>query len=138
MAQLSTNSKEESRRKEDVFRMAQLHDFAKATGDEEWTNITEKLLHAYLIEYRRFLVGGPEPSEPMSAWTPFQRTIRYASRYAEAHVESMNTTDAAKAIRMDMREEGRASQHVGRQALPQGIAEWIVRQATKTTNEQVE
>lgn len=111
-----------------AFQYAWLYDFARAVDEEKWVEISRTLLFNHLLEYQRFLDGGPKPSEPMVVWTPLQRTIRFASTYAKSYLGSTDPESAIEAIRRDMREEGRY--------LPHGIAEWIIQNTADGAIEQ--
>lgn len=111
-----------------LFQKAQTYDRAKADQDEDEIRIAKGVLDEHLTEYRRFLTVGEDPGKPKRAWTPFQRTIRYASRYAESYLDKEEPEKVVTEIRRDMREEGRELDHAGDQALPRGIAEWIVQE----------
>jgi hypothetical protein len=111
-----------------LFEKAQRYDRAKADQDKDEIRIAKGVLHEHLTEYRRFLTVGEDPGKPKRAWTPLQRTIRYASRYAESYLDRDEPEKVVEEIRRDMREEGRASNHAGDQALPRGVSEWIVQE----------
>lgn len=114
--------------KDSLFQKAQRYDRAKADQDEDEIRIAKGVLHEHLTEYHRFLTVGEDPDPPMQSWTPLQRTIRYASRYAESYLDREEPEKVVTEIRRDMREEGRASAHSSDQALPRGVAEWIVQE----------
>lgn len=106
-----------------IFRYADRYDRARAEDND--AEVPRSLLFNELQRYRRFLVGGDEPHTTKRTWTPLQRTVRFASIYAETYLTRKSPSDTVETIKVRLAEEERY--------IPHGVGEWVVERVRDPT-----